>query len=324
MACTGGIGWSGYLKVCNYVLPYLTSELVKVVEINPSESVIGGGYTNLIASPSNPVWRDYINFAIGKETVEGTISTEVFGGSGNYALAFKEMLRRTIGNDSGNGNDMAYVCNGFSDSCKLIFSPAGGSEISLPVSGRKALVTEMTINGNNGGNVGASFRVLSAGADWNTPPSVSTPTTGDLSFETAGLADDSNPIPWYASNFTLTGSGETFDVTDYVTDYSFTVSNNANPLYFFNGINYPGDIFLGKRQVTGNFSYYSPTGQFAEFLTHGASITITFGGVTLTMPFCAFSRGPVPNQGPNREVVRNQEFQSFAKSASEPSIYWTE
>jgi len=226
MACTGGVGWTGYIKVGSYVLPFLNADLVKVVEINPSESVIGGGYTNLIASPSNPVWRDYINFAIGKETVEGSIATEVFGGSGNYALAFKEMLRRTIGNDSDNGNDMSYVCDGFSDSTQLLFSPAGGSEIVLPETGKKALITEMSINGNNGGNVGATFRILSAGASWNTPPSVSTPTTGDLSFETAGLTDDSNPIPWYASNFTLSASaGETFDVTDYIMDYSISISN---------------------------------------------------------------------------------------------------
>ena len=93
MSCSGGVGFTGYLKVCNYLLPFLTADLVKVVEINPSESVIGGGYGSVSAAPVNPVWRDYINFAIGKETVEGTISTEIFGGSGNYNSAFKEMLR---------------------------------------------------------------------------------------------------------------------------------------------------------------------------------------------------------------------------------------
>jgi hypothetical protein len=324
MACTGGVGFTGYLKVCSYLLPFLTADIVKVVEINPSESVIGGGYGSVSSAPVNPVWRDYINFAIGKETVEGTISTEIFGGTGNYNSAFKEMLRRSIGDSSANSNDMTYVCNGFSDSCKLIFSPGGGSEISLPATGRKALISEMTINGNNGGNVGCSFKILSAGASWNTPPAVTSPSTGDLSFETAGLTDDSNPIPWYASNFTLTNAGETFDISDYVLDYSITVSNQATPLYFFNGINFPGDIFLGKRKVSGSFTYWSPNGQFAEFLTHGASITVTFGDITLTIPFCAFSRGPVPNQGPNKEVSRNQEFQGFAKSASEPAIYWTE
>jgi hypothetical protein len=321
--CNGGIGWMGYIKLCNYLLPYRSADITKVTEIVPSESILGGGYSALSAAQVNPVWRDDINFIIGKELTEGSISTSVFAGTGNYFLAWKELFKRAVGDSSANGNDMSLCCAGFSDSCKLLFAPAGGTEISLPKAGRMALVSEMSIKGNLGGEVGADFKIMSAGADWNTPPSVSSPATSDLAFESAGFADDSNPVPWYSTNVTVTGSGETFDISDYITDFNFTVNNNTQPLFFFNGINYPYTIFLGKRRVSGSFSYYSPTGAFIEKLSHGASIVMTLGSIQVTMPFVAFGKGPVPSQGANKEVVRNQEFTAFAKSATEPAIYWT-
>ena len=73
--------------------------------------------------------------------------------------------------------------------------------------------------------------------------------------------------------------------------------------------------------MTGSFSYYSTDGIFVETLTHGASITITFGSTTITIPFVAFGRAPIPNGGPNEIVTRTVEFRGFAKSASEPAIF---
>ncbi len=101
---------------------------------------------------------------------------------------------------------------------------------------------------------------------------------------------------------------------------SITINNNTNPLYTFNGEAFPQDILLGQREVSGSFSYYSPDGEFVEQLTHGANLSITFGTISLTLPFVAFGRAPIPSTGPNAIISRNVEFFAFAKSGTEPSI----
>lgn len=316
MSCPGGTGYQGYLLVCDKVLPYLTADITEVTEILPSASIHGGG-----GGVVNPVYRDQHNFAIGRKIVEGSVSCEVFGGTGNYAVAFGHMLDRAIGADS---TDMTDVCNGFDLTCKLIFSPAGGHEILLPSASAaqpKALIQSLELRGNNGGVVQATFRVISAGADYNAT-AVSAPASSQLAFETAGSSDDNNPIPYYASNFTVVGSGETgLSTGEVITDWNISINNNISPYYTFNGENFPQDIILGQRVVTGSFSYYRPDGIFLRNFTHGASITVTFGSLTLTIPFAAFGRSPIPATGPNAVVTRQVEFSGYAKSATEPSIY---
>lgn len=319
MGCTQGVGYQGYLTCNGKMLPFLTGNITERVEINASQSVHGIG-----AGSVNPVSRDQHNFSIGRKIIDGDVAVEVFGGSGNYSQAFQEMLKRTIGSSA---TDMSDVCNGFTVAAPLIFSPAGGSELFLPstsASQPKALIQGCDLRANPGGNVGATFKIISAGADWANPasgsPGPNAPTSSAWSFETPGTTDDSNPIPYYASNFNCTGSGES-SLAARILDWSISINNNAQPLYAINGVNSPADIFLGTRVVTGTFSYYSTDGIFVETLSHGAVITLTFGSITLTLPFVAFGPSPVPSPGPNQIVVRNVEFTAFAKSAVLPEIY---
>lgn len=314
MSCSGSAGYQGYLTVCGKVMPFLTSDIVEVTELLPSAGIHGGGVSNV-----NPVFRSQTNFAVGRKTVEGSVTTEVYGGSGNYATAFLNMLKRAIPTQT----DQSFVCDGFDASCKLIFSPGGGSELVIPdpdAAEGKCLITSLELRGNPGGVVNSTFRIVGAGADYNNA-NTNKPAATDLAFETVGSADDSNPIPYYASNFTLTGSGET-DISERITDWNININNNAVPIYTFNGENFAQDIILGMQVVTGSFSYYSPDGTFVERLTNGAAATITFGSITITLPFLGFGRCPIPSPGPNNPTIRNVEFTAYAKSATLPAIYY--
>lgn len=314
MSCSGSAGYQGYLLTCGRVLPYLTSDLTKVKEILPSQSIHGGG-----VSQTNPIFRSPHNFAQGRIIVEGSVSTEIFGGTGNYATAWLDMFKRAVPSQT----DDSFVCDGFDSACRLIFSPGGGSEIVVPAAAAaqgKALIASVELRGNNGGVVQSTFRIIGAGADYNNSNS-NKPSASALQFETAGSSDDSNPIPYWASNFSPTGTGESGTLADRITDWNLTISNNPVPIYTFNGEQFPQDIILGMQQVSGSFSYYSADGTFVEDLTHGAVITITFGTITVTVPFVGFGRCPIPSPGPNNPTIRTVEFLGFAKSGS-PACYY--
>lgn len=314
-ACQSSVGYRGYARLCGLVLPYLRADLTERIEIIPSASIHGGG----VGASQSPIFRSQHNFSIGKKITDGSLTVEVFGGTGNYASAFTELLKRAIPTSSSD----ADVCGGFDTVCPLIFSPGGGTELVLPSSDAAqavALITNFEMRGNPGGNVECTARVISSGNDFNTT-GANQPSVSDLAFETAGFTDDSNPVPFYASSFTVTGSGET-GLTDRIMDWGITVNNNCTPIYTFNGENFPQNIALGMMEVTGTFSYYSSDGAFVERLTHGATLSISFGSHTLHVPFMAFGPSPIPSPGPNAPTVRNVEFRGFATSAA-PAIYFS-
>lgn len=314
MSCDFSAGYQGYLLVCSHVLPFLTADIVKVTEILPSAGIHGGG-----VSSTNPIFRSPQNFALGRIIAEGSVSTEIYAGTGNYATAWLDMLKRSIPSISDDTN----VCTGFDSSCKLIFSPGGGSEIVMPSTSAgtpRALIASMELRGNNGGVAQSTFRIISSGADYNTT-NANKPSVSALQFETAGSTDDSNPVPYWATNFSVTGSGETGTLADQIMDWNISVNNNVTPIFTFNGEQFAQSAVLGMMQVTGSFQYYSPTGQFVENLTNGAVITITVGSTTITIPFVGFGRCPVPSPGINSPTVRNCEFLGFS-TASGPAIFY--
>lgn len=316
MPCSGSAGYQGYLLANGFILPYLSADLSQVTKLNMSESMHGGGAGN-----TNPVFRSKTNFAIGQQTVAGTVAVEVFGGSGNYASAFTQMLNRAMPSQTDDTN----VCTGFNTANPLIFSPGGGSEIVVPSAGAangKCLVNTLEIRGNPGGNVQCSFSIVGAGADYNNT-NAHVPTASQLAFEPIQSTDDNNPVPYYASNFNITGSGES-SLVDRITDWNVTINNNVIPIYTFDGKNYAQDIILGMLQVTGSFSYYSSTGTFVQNLTHGAVGSISFGGVIINMPYIAFtSMNTPPSPGPNAPTIRTIQFECIAAAANLPAIYHT-
>jgi hypothetical protein len=312
MACTGSAGYQGFLTTCGKVLPFLSADITRVQELYPSNAIHGGGSGN-----TNPIFRSMHNYALGRITAEGNVTTEVFGGTGNYAAAFLEILKRAVPTQT----DDSDICNGFDNSCKLIFSPGGGSEIILPdpTAGQpKAVVASLGLRGNPGGNVQATFRITSTGADFN-QTAANTPTVANLAFEPGGLTDDNNPIPYYASSFSVTGSGES-NLAERITDWNIDINNNPFYIWTFNGEAQAQDLVLGMLSVTGTFQYYSATGEFVETLTHGAVCTVTFGSITLTIPHLGFGASPLPSPGPSAATVRTVNFTGFATSSG-PSIY---
>lgn len=308
------IGWKGYARVgSSGILPYTSSDISEITELMPSEAIQGGGINAV-----HGIFPSRINYAIGRKMAQGRITGEVFGGTGSFATAFRALLERAIGATSSN-NSLRET--GFTSSNKLIFSPGGGIQVELPKSTAaqpKAVVSQFTLNGNNGGIVTFDANIIGTGADRTNSPA-NAPAIGDLAYEPGGLTDDNNPVPYYASNFTVTGSGEA-SITDRITDWTITVNNNSNPIYAFNGDNAPADILQGKMVVTGSFTYYSPSGTFVEDLTHGATLSITFGTIILKSDHLGFGRAPIPAPNMNAPAERRVEFECFA-SASNASLF---
>ena len=325
MADTAAVGWRGYARVgsSKYVLPYISSTISETQSLYRSETIHGGG-----VGTKDGVFHSEHNYALGRILVQGDITSEVFGGTGNYSLAFRELLNRALGESSA---DTTLRSTGFNSAAPLILSPGGGFELLMPKSefaNGKAVVSRMAIRGNPDGNVQFDATIISAGADRNQPVALAPTLVPDFNgvFEPCQEVDDGidtnyNPVPYYASQFTLTNCDAEESVTDQVTDWSIEVNNNSNPIYTFNGSPYPVDIVQGIMEVTGSFSYYSPNGQFQRFLTHGATLTIRIGPThILKCPHVAFDVAPIPTPGMNQPVVRNVTFRMFAQQ-SEDSLH---
>jgi len=311
----GSLGYRGYLRVTSskYVLPLTGAQLSENIAINESRSIHGGGVGTVDGR-----FASLHNYAIGQATYEGELRGDVFAGTGNYGNAFREILYRTIGQTP---TDISTRDTGFNSTNQLILSPGGGSEWIFPKTGgtnAKAVVSSMTLSAKVGGNVEFTAAVTSAGAGFNST-AANAPVVTDFAYEPGGTTDDSNPLPYYASAFTVTGSGET-SMTERITGWSININNNSVPIFTFDGNNYASDILQGMMEVSGSFEYYSPDGTFVRNLTHGASAALTFGANTINLPHMAFGPYPVPLPGPNDPTIRTVQFKAFA-SSSYPSIY---
>ena len=312
----GSLGWRGYCRIgtAGYVLPLRNARLSEEIQILPSDSIHGGGVGTVDGR-----YASQHNYAIGQARYEGDLSGEVFAGTGNYALAFRQLLNRAMGAAP---TDISARDDGFDATTQLVLSPGGGSEWLFPSSSggsvAKCVVNTMNLSARNDGVVEFSANLMSAGADFNLA-ATNAPTVSDFAYEPGGPTDDSNPLPYYASAFTVTGSGET-GMSERITAWNVTINNNSTPIFTFDGNNFASDVLQGIMEVSGSFTYYSPTGTFVRNLTHGAAATITFGASTITMPHLAFGPYPVPMPGVNDPTVREVTFRGFA-TTSYPSIY---
>jgi hypothetical protein len=319
-----GIGWRGYARLgaAGYVLPYRRADLAERESLYRSETIHGGG-----TGQWHGVFHSEHNFAIGRRLVDGTIDTEVFGGTGNYALAFQSMLAKTLGvaKDDDRERDA-----GFSTSAPLVLSPGGGIQWTMPefTSPGKAVVSNLALRGNPDGIVGSTFTIVSAGATFQATPA-DAPTPSELTYETdpqcSSAADDSNPVPYWASRFNIVDADTTgtVAVVDRIMDWDMTINNNSNPIYPFNGQNACVDVLQGIMEVSGSFRYYAPEGVFQRFLCHGAGLTISLGHITLHSDFVAFHESPVPAPAMNEPVVRTVQYRCFAHDAASPSLWYT-
>jgi hypothetical protein len=298
VACTGGSAWQGFVKIGSNTLPYTSADIAEKRNVIASENLYGG---------SNSLYRSYKNISSTKSIVEGSLACEIFA-TGGYASALNSLISAAIDSD---------VCDGFDGDSAILFSPAGGSAIKVPGTDGKCVVNSMSLRGNNGGISSASFNIISTNYEWLSDG------TASLQFETAGSTNDENPAPWYETSFSVAGTDDSSLINTLLSEWEITVNNNFVPTYTLCGIDEDnGPTFLrpGKMDVIGSFSYFSPTGVFADSLTNGASFVLDIGVRTLRSPYMFFLTAPTPVSSSNQIVVRNVSFRCFS-DGSNPSLY---
>lgn len=292
MSCNKG-AYAGYMLVGSSVLPYLSASFSQRQDIVKSQPISNG---------SDSESRSAYNYSLGKKTVEGNFTVEVFGSGSAYGTAFATLVGLALSN----------ACNGMASGdggTSIEFCPAGGSSISIPGSG-KAVITSMEIRGNNGGIVTASFGILSTDYSWGTGGSRS---AASLTYESVGTTEDNSPLSYYNSSFAISSSGESSNILNYLTDWSISVNNNVEPIYTLCSDNEraAADLRLGQLVVTGNFSYWSSNGVFVAELQNGAGLVIDLSSVTLTAGKLVFTNQDLPVNDRNQAVARSIQFESM-------------
>jgi len=327
MADTGTIGWKGYMKLSSTevgtkLLPFTTEDLTENIEAIQNDGIHGGGISEL-----DGVFGSRHNIAIGGANYAGNINGDVFGGTGQYADAFRILLDASIGRSSGNH---LRRLEGFTESNPIVVSPTGETAYQYPsvtvenartgatetlTTPVKAVVNTMALSGNMGGNVTYGANVMATSRRIVTGVK---PTTADFSYEAVSNLDDSNPVPYWSSEFDLTGSGETFGgsgsyaIKDMINDWNINIDNSSQAVRTFNGNNVATDMVQGIMKVTGSMSYYSPTGVFDPKLNNGATLTLTLGTLVIKCPYLFFTTLPVPNPGMDGVIYRSVEFEAIA------------
>lgn len=304
MGCCGLSGVCGTLLFAGNTVPFTGGSINIRTQLNPSEGINYG---------KNPEDRSIYNYSRGKTVVEGNFTIEVFG-SGGYAAAFSALLRHLLNPPCAglDGN------SGSGSSGSLQFSPNGGTEIDIPGSDGQAVISSMTLNGNPGGVVSASFGFLST--TYKMFDGGLTPT---WQFETVGPNDDSNPLPYYAASLVFAGAGgDTSFMNNYLIDWSLSVNTNPTPIYTFcdDTATTANKILLGTLKPTGNIKYVNPAGAYSSKLKDGASLAITLGTTTIRFPHIAFINDSLPNSGNNAVVARTVDWEGFG-SDGRASVY---
>lgn len=323
-ACRSSMGWKGFARVggsAGPVLPYTSEDLAERINLYSSQSIHGGGVGAI-----NGVYGSVVNIAIGHAEYQGSIRGEVFAGGGGFTNAFIQLIQRAIGASS--ADHTLRIC-GFLPSTGLILSPGGGATFQFPndnagsQTNRKACVSRFTINGNPKSIIDYDCEIISAGFKvLNASDAVFPALPSEFSYEPVSNTDDDNPVPYYAAEWDVQGSGEG-DVQNKTTKFTLTVNNNTYTLYTFNGSNQPTDVLQGIMEVTGSFQIYSPDGAFAFPLTNGATLNLNLGSsISIGSDYMAFSRAPVTSSGGlNQPVFRDIEFMCVAADASTASLF---
>jgi hypothetical protein len=297
MSCNSA-NWKGFLKVGGYTLPYNSCS------VNVLSEFING---QPISAPISAYARSLKTYSVGKKHVESSIQFDVFA-TGGYGNACQSLLKGVLSN--------CGTISGEGGTGSLIFCPSGGSNFTVPGPSGKAVVSSLTIKGNNKGLVQASVNLLATSVGDGTGGSA------DLQFETAGLVEDSSPLPWYNSSFAVSGAGDDSLMSNYLIDWELTINNNAELIYGFcnsddlSDITLARDIRLGLLDVEGSFKYYSPTGIYTPELRNGASIIIDLVFFTFTMPHVVFRNDGIPSSSGDALVVRNVQYKAYASEGS--------
>lgn len=287
MSCSEPIGFKGSLKINGSSLPYTSANISNTLELY-SPNLIGYSKTDYTK-------RSQYNFVKSRSYVKGIISTEIFN-SGTYGSAIADLITSAI----------QYK------SIDVDFSSGGSTAISLPKDG-VCYCSGFQLSGNNGGVSSANFSIIAS--DFDEGGSL----VSSLQFESVGTTDDQNPVPWYFTNFSVSGSGDDGDINQYEMDWSLSFSSPEDLIYALNGETSPVDIRLGSYIVNGSFSYLSPSGSYPT-LSDGCTGTLDLSVLTLHFPYLVFTDQNAPTKDLNSVVVKTCNFTSFGYN-SNPSIY---
>ena len=267
MACSGYIGWQGAASAGG-TLPFISGDIRRVTQLFKP---------NIIGWSNNPAFRSPYNYAKASSYVEGSFTCEIFGGS--YSSI---------------GSLISACVNG--TEVNLSLSSGGGSGISIPGDGI-CYVSSMTLNGSNGGISKVTFNILATDADDGGAGSAS------LDYESEGITEDNNPIPYYNTSFVMTGVD-----SDMVMEWSLTFSNNPRMINVLNGESRPITIRLGTTSLTGTVSYLTSS---VSAIEDGGTLTVDCGPRTLTCPWIVVTGDSKPSNGQNQIVTRTLSFEGF-------------
>lgn len=275
MACSGLVGWKGAASTNGGTLPFVNGNLYRCSNLF-KPTLIGYG---------NAAQRSPYNYVKAQEYVEGSFTCELFGAG--YASI---------------GSLISACVNGTSVS--LSFASGGGDSISVPGEGL-CYISNMTLNGNNKGISKVTFSIIATDEDSGGGDSAT------LFYETPGVTEDQNPVPWYFTSFSLSGAGDS--ISDSVIEWSLTFSNNPELIFALNGSPNPVTIRLGTTSLNGTVSYL--TDDNAK-LTDGGSLTIDCGPRTLTCPYIVITNDSKPSNSANDIVVRTLTFEGFGSEGN--------
>jgi len=305
------MGWKGYALVGTLPFPFLSEDVTEKINHIPADDIHGGG-----VGTTHGAFHSQINVAEGQISYDGSLSGNVYIGASGFGLAFDEILKRAIGAVGTNTTDRD---TGFDGAFPLILSPGGGSldgakAFRYPsASTGRALVNSFTINGNLGGLVTFEAGIIaSSRTTVNTVPSIAS-----FTFESGSSFGAGTPVPYHETcvDFGGIGIGES-NLSERITAWSVTVTNNAVPVYTFNKSRFPRDIYQGQAVVEGSFTYYSDTGSFST-LNDGGSMEITLGvglgagARKLKVPYLALNPRPIPSPGLNEVTTRTVSFRGL-------------
>jgi len=295
-------GYTGYAKIDGSTLPFLSGEV--------SESV------GIITVPNigTRTSRYFRNFTLGKRTYKCNLSFVLFK---SYASAVKNLLAKATSYCAfGNGGG------------GIEFSPAGNTTYRIPGDSGSAVVANLSLSSSAGEPIQGSVSVDAT--SWSEIPA----SNGSLVFETAGLNDDNNFLPWYDVSLVISDFEDSNLVNNYTDSWSLTLQNEIFPLFTLcntgsagTGLNSSSADKLqartakalryGMMTVTGELKYWSPTGDFKN-PTDGASITLDFGSFNVVLHNLVFTNDSVPNTGANAPVLKTLQFQALAGCESTP------
>lgn len=301
MSCYAA-GYTGYAKVGGSTLPFLSGDVSDSIELITVPNI--GTRTT----------RYFKNFMRGKRTYHCNLSFVLFR---SYISAVRKLLA--------NATD---YCSFGNDDGGIEFSPAGNTTYRVPGNNGSAVIDNLSLNSSAGNPVQGSASITATGWDEISAGS------GSLVYESAGLTDDNNFLPWYDVSLVISNFEDSNLVNNYTDSWSFTLQNEVFPLFTLCNIGNASTnlnssstdkiqtraakaLRYGMMTVTGELKYWSPTGNFNS-PTDGASITIDFGSFNVVLNNLVFTNDSTPNSGANVPVLKTLQFQALAGCEGTP------